>query len=173
MPKGETHASDGVSHAFGKYLSVFLSIFSLIIAITSVTISVRNSKSDEQRVSADFMLRFDGLLDSGASAKLLGALEEDQPIFKGHGGQFSDLDVERLVGQFELLASACDHHLIDEDMAYDAFSYYVEKTFTNKEISTFLADIRKEEPDYYEGFDQLAKRFIATEARQKKTGHIR
>jgi hypothetical protein len=139
----------------------------MIVALISVTISVRNSKSDEQRVSADFMLRFDELLDSGASAKLLGAIEESQPILKEHGGQFSELDVERLLGQFELLANACNHHLISEEMVYDAFSYYVEIAFKDKEITAYLADIRQEEPDYYEGFDELAKRFMATEARQK------
>jgi hypothetical protein len=164
MPKGERRAWGGIGRALEKYLSVL----SLIIAIVSVTISVRNFNRDEERVSADFMLRFNELLDGGVSAKLLGALEENenQPVLKERGGQFSELDVERLLGQFELLATACDHHLISEDMAYDAFSYYVETAFKNKEITAFLADIRKEEPGYYEGFDQLAKRFIARETRE-------
>jgi len=51
--------------------------------------------------------------------------------------------------------------MINKDLFYNEYSYDVEKAYDNAEVQSYLKDIRKDEADYYEGFDNLAKQMKA------------
>jgi hypothetical protein len=78
---------------------------------------------------------------------------------KQKGGAFSDADLDDYLVMFELLDNAYKHHLITQDMVYDAFSYDLEKAYENKEIQEFIKSVGQQEHEVsdYEGFEALAK----------------
>jgi hypothetical protein len=62
-----------------------------------------------------------------------------------------------LLGHFESLGRYVKNKMISFDLAYNTFSYYVEKTYEHKQIKAYLAD--NDNRDTYEDFPYLYKRF--------------
>jgi hypothetical protein len=62
---------------------------------------------------------------------------------------------------FELLDTVYDNHLITREMVDDAFSFDIEKAYQNKEIQSFMAQVRSQENDnaLYGGFEKLNREF--------------
>jgi hypothetical protein len=46
-------------------------------------------------------------------------------------------------------------------MLYNAYSYAVEKTHDNSEVQAYLKEIRKDDPSFYNGFEELAKAMVS------------
>ena len=145
-------------------------MIAIVIAIMSGLFSLRTYYTDEKRVSADFMLRFDQLIEDGTDGEILGAIDAGRPILKEHGGAFTDEELDRLLADLQLLATAYNNHVINDRMTYDAFSYDLEDTHENKEVAIFIANEGKQtgNDDLYNGFIDLAMKF---EARDQRDSH--
>lgn len=75
---------------------------------------------------------------------------------------------------FEGLADAFDQRLVDLEAIYVWHSYYILRAYRNKEVAEYIARVRDEEdpqthrkePEFYLGFEDLAKQLIAEEKQQ-------
>jgi hypothetical protein len=122
-----------------------------------------NRKKDyEQRSSQSVQLMFqiNEHVRSGTSSRLVAAINSGAPIFEPKG-KFTDEDVDNYLMNWELLAVAYDHSVINRGMLYDAFSYDISAAWKNPEIQKFIKDTRKQsgESDLYGGVEELATRF--------------
>lgn len=78
----------------------------------------------------------------------------------------SDADIEDFLSNYELLAAAYRHELINQNVAEDAFSYDLEKALKDPRVKQHLQDERAEESDIYDGVLELARAWgISTDCR--------
>ncbi len=139
------------------YSAQTLSLIQSIGIICAIAISVYTVRVESRRESADLMLKFDDRLNSGKSALVVNALE-----LNGNLNRAKNVDDEALdefLGNYELLDTAYRNGLIDNDMAYDAFSYDLEKALQDAKVKAFLLASRSEEGDIYDGVLELARSF--------------
>lgn len=129
-------------------------IFTLLLTLgLALWIGHRESK----RESADLMLRFDELLNSGGSGRLIKALNLNGNLdHVGFGGEALDDAIDDLLSNYELLDAAYRNNLIDKDIAYDAFSYDLERALRDPKVRQYLSDSMGEERDVYSGVFELA-----------------
>jgi len=149
----------------GKVIEILLSLAQTVAIILALVISIRALRADESRTSAETMLKFAQILDEGVDFGIYLALEHDTHILKKRGGKFTEDDLDKFLGDLELLGEACDKKVIDEDMAYDAFSHEVTKVVQNPEIAAYLTTIRREDPTFFRGIDDLKNSFDDYERR--------
>lgn len=148
----------------GVSISESLSTIALVIAILSGAFSLSTYFTDEKRVSADFMLRFDQIINAGTNGAILDAIDDDEPILKPKGA-FTEDQLGNLIDEFEILSVACDEKIINRHMAYEAFSEEVIEAYKNEEVRRYVADSRKDaaargEYDIYDQFEKLALEFV-------------
>ena len=167
-----------------KLLSVctaLLAIFTLIYSITAIFqwLSMREQarlmaqqldvmrtdiESTKLNRSADLILKFDERLGKPPFPKIRSTIESGKPILKAHGGRFTADDLEGYIGIFDSLNDLYAKNMVNKELFYNEFSYDIEKAYDNQEIQSYLKDIRKEESDYFSGFDNLAKAMKAATA---------
>lgn len=117
--------------------------------------------------SAQLMLEFNKELNSDLNANLITAIEENKPILKESGGEFTTTDVDRYLGAYELLNNISIAGLISDDILYNAFAYDIVKTYQNKEIQNYLTKIRQEDNSFFRGFGALAQDILKAEVYRK------
>lgn len=138
-----------------------------IVTIVGVVIAVLNFYHIKKIESARLIIEFDNhFINNKKNFEIMDKIDERKyPILKLNGGTILSGDLERYLGEFELMNNFYDNRLISEEMLYDSYSYYIEEAYKNKEIIDYIKQIRLAEksPDLYLGFEQLAKKFLATE----------
>lgn len=164
-----------------KLLSVFTGLLVLVGAIYGITtilqlrsmnnqallmaqqLDIMKEQIDDVKLtrSADLMLRFDALLDKPLNARLRLAIENGKPILKEHGGKFSADDLESYIAIFDSLNDLYQREVINKDLFYNDYSYDIEKAYENREIQSYLQDIRKQDAQFFVGFDSIAKEMKA------------
>jgi hypothetical protein len=105
------------------------------------------------------MIKFNDQLSTPTNARLISALENNKPIFKENGGEFTSTDVDLYLSEYELLNNVWDDGLISDEMLYNAFSYSTIKTTDNVEIKAYLQQERKTDSLIFAGFQRLAESF--------------
>ena len=91
------------------------------------------------------------------------------------GGKFRDILIEQYISTFEEIGYLVEDNLILSKMAFDEFSYDVEKTWCNKDVQRIVREARdadksvtrKTDPIYGE-FEKLAQSFLAKEGESCK-----
>lgn len=136
-----------------------IEVFAVVIGIIFAGIQVKAMRDMQ---SAQLMLEFNTSLDNGNNAKIIEAIEKNEPLLQDNGGLFSSPDIDRYLSTYELLSNAWVFGLINDTMLYNAFNYDLTKTYKNKEIRSYLAEIRKENPLFFAGFENLAKSLLLT-----------
>jgi hypothetical protein len=63
----------------------------------------------------------------------------------------SDEAIDDFLSKHELVDTAYRNGLLDEDMAYDAFSYDLERALRDARIREYIAESRREESDLFDG----------------------
>jgi len=137
-----------------------LEVGAIIGGVIFVMIQIRDFRNSQ---SAQLMLEFNKDLNSDINASLITAIEENKPILKENGGEFTATDIDRYLGAYELLNNVSEAGLISDDMLYNAFSYDIIKTYQNKEIQDYLSKIRQENNSFFLGFELLAQDLIKAE----------
>ena len=110
-------------------------IAGLYISYQALHTSVLSQKRDDARVSAETMLKFSELIDTGHDGKMMIAIRAGSPLLKSNGGKFETDDLDELLGDYQLLSEAYDAKVINDAMAYDAFSDDVDVTIHNSEVA--------------------------------------
>ena len=88
---------------------------------------------------------------NGSTSDIVGALEDDKPILKQNGGQFTTRQLDNYLGTFETIDEVYTENLLTEDALCVSFSYYITLTVKNKEIQKYLAA----NPDFFGGISEL------------------
>lgn len=117
---------------------------------------LENSRSNR---SVDLVFKFNERLRP--FLRLRTAIENDRPILKARGGKFREDDLESYLDVFDSLSDVYKLNLIDKDAFYNEFSYDLVKAYDNAEVQAYLKDIRTEDPNFYSGFENLAKQMKA------------
>jgi hypothetical protein len=143
-------------------------IVGLAISTVSLTVSLMIAAStlhgQRERTSADLMLKFDDDLGAGKNSPLLDAIENGDKVLKEDGGKFSDVDLDQLLGVYELIADTNRDGLISDRMVYDAFSYDLSQVYANAEVQKYVTKCAKEDPTIYDGYRALGRRFADRKA---------
>jgi len=133
-----------------------LRFFEVVAIIGVVIFTVIQIKDFRNSQSAQLMLEFNKDLLSHTNSRLITAIENDMPIFKENGGEFTATDVDQYLTVYELLNNVHESGLITDEMLYNAFAYDVVKTYQNQEIKDYLSFIRQEDETFFIGFESLA-----------------
>jgi hypothetical protein len=118
-------------------------------------------ESNKANRSAEFIFKFDEKIYKPPSSQIRLAIESGKPILKTHGGRFSSDDLNRYLDIYETMHDVYVKGLIDEEMMDSAYGHVLGKAYANREIQAYLGEFRKEDPAYYSGFEDLAKRMKA------------
>jgi hypothetical protein len=153
--------------AWGERRSTVLSfvqtagiIFTLLLTLG---LALWNAHRESERESTDLILRFNELLNSGGSGRIIKALDLDGNLdHLALGGEALDDAIDDLLSNYELLDAAYRNKLIDNDMAYDAFSNNVEKALRDPKVRQYLSASIGKERDAYSGVLKLARAWKLT-----------
>lgn len=148
-------------------------IFSLIFISYQTKIQADALNETREVESAKFVLEISRNLDSPQYQKVAFAIEDGnnehaQPgtarILKISGGKITLPEMDNYLGKYNDIGLLFEKGLIDEDMAYDEFSYSIEKMNCNKDIQNYIARMRKGDSSndaYYSAIDELVEAFRA------------
>jgi hypothetical protein len=75
--------------------------------------------------------------------KVRKAIESNMPIFEPKGA-CTEQDIEDYIGLFDMLGGFMVHKILDFEIADDNFGEYVKEAYKNKEIETYIVDLRRE-----------------------------
>lgn len=137
-----------------------IEVAAILVGVIFAMIQIRDLRNNE---SAQLMLEFNKSLSEEINSNLITAIENNDPILKINGGQFTTTDIDHYLTIYELLNNVSEVGLINDEMLYNAFAYDIIKTFQNKEIKDYLFNIRKENKNFFIGFETLAIKLLKVE----------
>lgn len=141
--------------------------FGLFIATVALTvIAYSQLKALREQANADFLLRFNReFFDNETNQKIITAIEENKPLLKENGGEFTCYQVDDYLGYYEMMAHYEKKSFIDFEMIDEMFGHYISLAWQSNEINKYIAQLRNETNDarYYKPFEDLATRVIALE----------
>jgi hypothetical protein len=126
----------------------------IITLFLTTSIAVWNTRVLTNKESADVMFRFNQIITSGKSWTVTRALDLYGNL---DSTDVDDDTLEQFLDNYELLAAAYRHGLIDRDMAIDSFAYDLDRALHDKKVKKFLKDSRREDASYYSGILGLAR----------------
>jgi hypothetical protein len=148
-----------------------------IEATKRLAIANENAAQDRrQTASAELILKIDATLEEHRYDRITDDIQSHAsnyhlPKYKNR----TDADVEEYIGVFEDMGYFIKDNLITEKMAYDHFSYDIEKAWCNttvqevirKQRATDKSKTAQTEP-VYENFERLAKQYLDDEGQSCK-----
>ena len=135
-------------------------VLTLFVAIWNHRAQMSEQRMQAHQKSAELMIEFGKLLDAGGSGRISRELDKrgnlDHITLSG-----DDLDdaLDDFLGNYESIGAAQKYHLIDEDMAYDAFEYDLEKALKDHKILSYIAESQSlpHDSDVWNGVLDLAR----------------
>ncbi len=142
-------------------------IIGVIVALYQLKVQSDTLEATRAIESGKFILELSRDINNKESNGLMNAIEdhdEDFHVLKSRGGKYSDSDIEDYIGHFETLGDLQKRKLVDFGMAYNEFSYDVEKAWCNKDIRLHIDEVRRDDKDasnmFFMNFENLAKAFL-------------
>src|ERR1700730_3947745 len=96
-------------------------------------------------------------------------------LIKDQGGGFKDTDIEQYIGNFEDIEYLVQENVTDPEMAYNHFSYDVEKAWCDADLQRVVQNARKADKSItatsdpiYGKFETLAKNYLRRERQSCK-----
>jgi hypothetical protein len=155
-----------------KWLSAGASvavIVGVVIAVIGATVAIRTLRQSQQVESAELTLKIDAMLEDHRYDRITFDIQN-------HGSNYhlpkyksrSDADVEEYMGVFEDLGSFIDDNMVNPKMAYDHFSYDIEKAWCNIDVQDTIRKARATDKSktaptnpMFGSFEKLAKEYLA------------
>ena len=150
-----TSGGDWWRHISG--VLVLIQTVALIASVYLLREQINDLQDTKSSRSADFIFRFNEQLDKPPLSKLRIAIISRKPVLKKNGGKFDEDDLEQYLDLWEGLNDLYVKGLIRKEMFYNSYSYDIGKAYENTEVQAFVKESRQEAPDFYTGFDNLAK----------------
>ncbi len=138
-------------------------LFSLVLAVATVFLWISTrAQVNELRKSSRGTLLVTINRDFFLTERLYGvrkAVESGGPILKKNRGKFAEQDVDDYIGFFDLLQSLIRQDILARDLVEDNFCEFAEDAYNNKEIQTYVAELRKrpKSSDTEADFEEFAK----------------
>lgn len=157
---------------FKSWLDIIQSIViiaGVIVALCQLDLQNRTLEATKEIESGKFILEFSRNIGSSEYSKISQAIEENNekfPLLKSNGGKFSDSDLEDYIGNFETIGELEKRKLIDQKMAYNEFSYSVEKAWCNNDVRSHIDETRQQSSDYFINFENLARTFLKKDKKE-------
>jgi hypothetical protein len=142
-----------------EFASRFFVVVQFIIVLVSLSFTQQQIKSTQNATYMEYVFKFNEQLSEPTNQAIALAIEDGRKILKSDGGVFSDDDLDSYLGIYEDLAKALQMNLISKDLFYNDFFDNLSMVYNNKEVRDYLVRIRKDSPDYFSGFESLAKEF--------------
>ena len=154
-----------------------------IEATKRLAIATETAGTDRRKTAlAELLLKLDDILQGSRFNKIITDIEThggNYPLIarakKGRTGKSTDADVEEYIGLFEDLGYFVQDNLIITKMAYDHFSYDVEKAWCNADVQRTVREARAADKSttaqsdpMYRNFEKLAKEYLAKEGQSCK-----
>jgi hypothetical protein len=164
-----------------KWLSAGASIAVIVGVVTAmigVFVAMKTFKQTQRAASATLVLKLLDTLVEDRYTKITDEIQDNDSahaLMKDQGGKFTDTDVEQYIGNFEDVGYLVEENVIDAAMAYNHFSYDVEKAWCNAAVQRVVQNARKEDKSItatsdpiYGKFEKLAKSYLAKERQSCK-----
>jgi hypothetical protein len=138
-------------------------IAGVVIALLQLQIQGNTLQATKEIESGKFILEFSRNIDNQKYTELVSAIQDNNenfPILKNRGGKFTESDLEDYIGNFETIGELESRKLIDMNMAFNEFSYSVEKAWCNKNIRNHIDQARKSNSYFFINFETLALEFL-------------
>ena len=154
-----------------------------IEATKRLAVATETAATDARKTaSAQLLLKLDDVVQGSRFNKIITDIESHgsgYPLIartkKGRTGRSTDADVEEYIGIFEDLGYFIQDNLIIPKMAYDHFSYDIEKAWCNADVQRTIREARAADKSttaqtdpMYGNFEKLAKDYLAKEAQSCK-----
>jgi hypothetical protein len=154
-----------------------------IEATKRLAVATETSANDSRETaSAQLLLKLDDIVQASRFNKIITDIEShgsSYPLIartkKGRTGRSTDADVEEYIGIFEDLGYFIQDNLIIPKMAYDHFSYDIEKAWCNADVQRTIKEARAADKSttaqtdpIYGNFEKLAKDYLAREGQSCK-----
>jgi hypothetical protein len=160
--------------AMNKWLSAGASIAVIIGvagAIIGVVVATQTLKQSQQIASADLVFKIDAMLEKRRYDRVSDDLQSHDsnyhlPKYKNK----ADADIEEYIGIFEDMGYFIKDNLVSATMAYDHFSYDIEKAWCNTDVQEAIRKARATDKSktastdpMYGNFERLAKAYLNNE----------
>lgn len=154
-------------------VGVVVAICGVITAISGLSVATRTLKQTQGAASATLVLKLRDTLAEDRYKNITGAIQSSdsaRALLKGRGEKFEDVDLEQYIGNFEDIGYLVQENVIDAEMAYNHFSYDIEKTWCNADVQHVVQEARKADKGtiansdpIYGKFERLAKNYLVKE----------
>jgi hypothetical protein len=154
----------------GASVAVIVGVFA---AIVGVIVATQTLKETQEAASATLVLQLHNTLYGDRYTNITDEIQNNgsaHTLMKDHGGKFDGLDIGQYTGNFEDIGYLVQENIIDAVMAYDHFSYDVEKAWCNTDVQRVIQDARKADKSITAAadpaggqFEKLALSYLAKE----------
>jgi hypothetical protein len=156
---------------------IVFAVWQVLEISKQTTIQAETLKQSQQIASADLVLKLRATLDDAKFAKLVADIQNHDHAYPvltrsegGKGGTVPDRLIEQYISVFEDIGYLVEGDLIINKMAYNEFSYDVEKTWCNDDVQHIITDARKADKSItrlsdpiYGGIEKLASNYLHRE----------
>jgi len=159
-------------------VGVVVALWQLLEISAQTKLQAQTLSQTQKTASADLVLRLRLKLDDKMYEKITIEIQnhdQNHPLLvradgsKG-GGKFRGADIEGYIGNFEDIGYLVQDNLVVTKMAYDHFSYDVEKAWCNLDVKQIVADAQKADKSttalsdpMYGNFKKLALDYLTKE----------
>lgn len=153
-------------------------IVGVVAAVAGVLVATQTLKETQQAASATLVLKLRDTLDEARYKTITDEIQNNDSahkLLRRHGGKFHDADIEGYIGNFEDIGYLAQEDVIVPEMAYDHFSYDVEKAWCNADVQQQVAAARKADKSatattdpMFGNFEKLAKNYLTKEQQSCK-----
>lgn len=126
-------------------------ILSLLTLITVILLYWQFREMQKTNLGSFLLSLHDSFFLNEDNKKIIKMVENKEKILKKNGGKLSEQELDNYLGVIELLYTYVKAGILKKDIVNHFFGYYLVKTYQNKEIRTYVENVRKDNPTVYEG----------------------
>jgi arabinogalactan endo-1,4-beta-galactosidase len=159
--------------AMAVIIGVGVAVWQLAEISSQTRLQSEALRTTQATQSATLILQLRNILDASEYKKITAAVQEHDQKYKLLGnssGMFRDTEIEHYIGNFEDIGLLVKESPLLSDMAYDHFSYDIEKAWCNQDIQKVIGASRKADKSstasadaIYGEFESLARHYLEKE----------
>jgi len=114
-------------------------VLTLIVLVVQSCILRNQANIQTKTVMVDNLIRLNQqIYPCERINKIIEATENNKPILKENGGDFTKVELDNFLGYFEMIGIIEKMGYLNREIIYDMFSADIENIFANKEIQQYL-----------------------------------
>ena len=156
--------------AVAVILGVIVALYQLHQISAQTELQSQSLKTTQAAQSGALVLQLKNLLEGDKYKRITSAIQEHDQKHKLLGGAFRDTEVEDYIGNLEDIGLLVKESPLLSDMAFNHFSYDVEKAWCNQDVQKVIASARRADKSatasadaIYGEFERLARSYLARE----------